>query len=225
MKRFVERDVRRFYDLLQHKSDSDSEKKESDEVEDDPSSGLTQLNVIDDGHLIGVGLFDNEDDFVSECERYNTLGVLRVGINPRSKRLLEEYGGLHNRIRSLFTDVVDRHEIASVTGLMVSEPGQLTRQALDFKKDVSVMGDGSWFFPFDEAILLEDMRPRRLAKQIAEWFFGEATLTKVELDQMVPVPGTQDPEGTLFHPRIRFRKFRPYILEGIAKAIRGEEDA
>jgi len=58
MKRFHERDVRRFYDLLQHKS----------------GLGLTQLNVLDGENLIGVGLFDNEDDFVDECSRYNTLG-------------------------------------------------------------------------------------------------------------------------------------------------------
>ena len=222
MKRFNARDVRRFYDLLQHKPDSGE--KNPDEGDDDKPGGLTQLNVFDEDHLIGVGLFDNEDDFVAECERYNTLGVLHVGINPRSSHLLEEYSGLKNRIRSLFTDVVSRHDIASVTGLVVSEPGQLTRAARAYQKDVSILGDGAWFFPLDEEILLEDVRPRRLAKQVAQWFFGEATLTQVDLTQMVPVPGTSDPEGNWFHPRIRFRKYRPYFLEGIATAIRGEEE-
>ena len=96
MKRFHERDVRRFYDLLQHKSDL----------------GLTQLNVVDDENLIGVGLFDNEDDFVSECSRYNTLGLLQAGVNPRSSHLLDDYAGLQNRIRTLFSDVVSKQVLS-----------------------------------------------------------------------------------------------------------------
>ena len=206
MKRFHERDVRRFYDLLQHEA----------------RSGLTQLNAIDGDHLIGVGLFDNEGDFVSECLRYNTLGLLQAGVNPRASHLLDEYGGLQNRIRTLFSDIVSKRDIACVTGIVISEPGQLTEAALAYQKEVSALGDGALFFPLDEEIAIENARPNRTAKQIAEWFWGEATLSSVDLTCMVSVPGTSDPEGTFFHPRLQFRKYRPYILEGISAAIRGE---
>ena len=206
MRRFHERDVRHFYDLLQHEA----------------GSGLTQINVMDEDHLIGVGLFDNEDDFVAECLRYNALGLLQAGVNPRTLRLLDEYGGLQNRIRTLFSDIVSKRDIACVTAVVISEPGQLTEAALAYQKDVSVMGDGALFFPLDEEIAIEDGRPNRTAKQVAEWFWGEATLSSVDLTRLIPIPGTADPEGTFFHPRLRFRKYRPYILEGISKAIRGE---
>ena len=206
MKRFNERDVRRFYDLLQHKSDL----------------GLTQLNVMDDENLIGVGLFDNEDDFVSECLRYNTLGLLQAGVNPRSSHLLDNYGGLLNRIRTLFSDVVSKEDIACVTGVVIPEPGQLTEAALAYQNDVSVLGDGALFFPMDREIAIENGRPNRTARQIAEWFLGEATLSRIDLTSMAPIPGTADPEGTWFHPRLQFRKYRPYILDSISEAICGE---
>jgi len=208
MTHFKERDIRRFYDLLQHNTES----------------GLTQLNVIEGDHLIGVGLFDNEDDFVSECERYNTLGILQAGINPRSLDLLTEYGGLKNRIRSLFIDIVNLQDIASVTGIVAPVIGQVTEAAMAYQKDVSVFGDGSVFFPLDEEIVLEEKRPRHIARKIAEWFFGESTLSKVDLTQMISVPGTEDPDGTWFHPRIWFRKYRPYYLDGISTAICGDEE-
>ena len=210
MKRFHERDVRRFYDLLQHKSDL----------------GLTQLNVMDDENLIGVGLFDNEDDFVAECSRYNTLGLLQAGVNPRSSHLLDNYGGLQNRIRTLFSDVVSKEDIAWVTGVVISEPGQITEAALAYQKDVSVLGDGVLFFPMDREISIENGRgrPNRTARQIAEWFWGEATLSRIDLTSMVPVPGTSDPEGTWFHPRLQFRKYRPYILDGISEAIMNTDE-
>ena len=89
MSRFSERDVRRCYDLLQH----------------GPEIGLTQLKAIESGQIIGLGLFDNEDDFVAECSRYNALGNLYVGVNPRSTDLLDQFGGLKNRIRSVWTDI------------------------------------------------------------------------------------------------------------------------
>ena len=152
MRRFHERDVRRFYDLLQHGA----------------KSGLTQINVMDEDHLIGVGLFDNEDDFAAECRRYNTLGLLQAGVNPRSAQLLDEYGGLQNRIRTLFSDIVSKRDIACVTAVVISEPGQLTEPALAYQKDVSVLGDGALFFPLDGEISIEKDRPNRTAKQIAD---------------------------------------------------------
>ena len=188
MKRFHERDVRRFYDLLQHKSDL----------------GLTQLNVLDGENLIGVGLFDNEDDFVSECSRYNTLGLLQAGVNPRSSHLLDSYGGLQNRIRTLFSDVVSKEDIACVTGVVISEPGQITEAALAYQKDISVLGDGALFFPMDREIPIENSRPNRTARQIAEWFLGEATLSRIDLTAWFPCPVHQTLKAPGFTPACNF---------------------
>lgn len=203
MKRFDEQDVRRFYDLLQHK----------------PELGLTQLNAFDGEQLIGVGLFDNEDDFVSECERYNELGQVFAGVNPRAKRLLDEYGGLKNRMRSLFVDVVTEDDVACVTGVVVRDVGQLTDAAHHYSRDVSVLDDGRLFFPMDEPLEFQEKNHQRLPRLLAQWFFGEADFQNVNLMRMVAVPGTAKPDGTWWRPRVRFRKYKPFILEGISTAI------
>ena len=156
MKRFNKRDVKRIYDLLQH----------------DAEHGLTQLNALDGEDLIGAGLFDNEDDFVSECERYNTLGALWVGINPRSKQLLDEYSGLHNRMRTLITDVVSLKDIACVTGFVASEPLQLTEAALAYQKDVSVLSDGAFFFPNGQTGFDRRPSPRSFGQTGCPMVFG-----------------------------------------------------
>ena len=82
-----------------------------------------------------------------------------------------------------------------------------------------------YFFSMDREIAIENGRPNRTARQIAEWFLGEATLSRIDLSSMVSVPGTSDPEGTWFHPRLQFRKYRPYILDGISEAIVNTDDA
>lgn len=207
MKRFDERDVRRFYDLLQHK----------------PELGLTQLNASDGDHLIGVGLFDNEEDFVSECRRYSGLGQLYAGVNPRSQKLLDAYGGLENRMRSLFVDVVTEDDIACVTSIVVRDVGQLTEAAEVYKRDASVLDGGGLFFPMDDPLDFQDQNQQKLSKLLARWFFGEADFQKVNLKRMVLVPGTAKKDGNWFRPRARFRKYRPYILEGISAAIREQE--
>ncbi len=203
MKRFEERDVRRFYDLLQHK----------------PELGLTQLNAYDDDQLIGVGLFDNEDDFVAECERYNELGQVYAGVNPRSKSLLDMYGGLKNRLRSLFVDVVTEDDIACVTSVVVRDIGQLTEAAQAHMRDVSVLDDGMLFFPMDEPLEFQDQNRQKLPKLLARWFFGEADFQKVNLKRLVQVPGNAKKDGNWFRPRVRFKKYKPYILEGISADI------
>ena len=203
MKRFDERDVRRFYDLLQHK----------------PELGLTQLSAFDGEQLIGVGLFDNEEDFVAECERYNDLGQVYAGVNPRSLSLLDAYGGLENRVRSLFADVVREDDLACATCVAVKDVGQLTDAALVYRKDVSVLDDGTWFFPLDEPLKFDADRPKRLRRFLARWFFGESDFQNVNLMRLVGVPGTAKEDGNWFRPRVRFRKYRPYILEGISEQI------
>ena len=205
MKSFDEGEVRRLYDLLQH----------------NPDLGLTQLNVLDGDHLIGVGLFDNAEDFVSECRRYNTLGQIYAGVNPRTKKLLDQYAGLKNRLRSLFVDVVTDDDLACVTGVAVKDVGQLTEGALAFRKDVSILDDGTWFFPMDAPLNFQGQNNNQLQKRLAEWFFGEADFQNVNLSRLMAVPGTARAGATRFRPRVRFKKYRPYILEGISTAILG----
>lgn len=205
MQPFKERDVRRFYDLLQHKD-----------------RGVTQLNALDGRNLIGVGLFDNEDDFISECRRYNELGQLYAGVNPRAVRLFDEYGGLKNRMRTLFVDVVSVSDIASVTGVVVEKTVHLTSAAQKYRRDVSRLDDGSLFFPMDAPVAIETGQHEAVGKAVFRWFFGPSQDASVDLLQMVPVPGTARPNGTWWRPRFRLQKYRPYILEGIAGAISGE---
>ena len=208
MIRFDEQDVRRFYDLLQHK----------------PELGLTQLSAMDGNNLIGVGLFDNEDDFVSECERYNELGQLYAGVNPRSSALLDQYGGLENRIRSLFVDVVTDTDVACVTGVALSNEKLLTPAAQAYVSDVSILDDGTLFFPMDESIEIGEDEHTQVAELLAAWFYGVETTLGVDLALKVSVPGTAKPDAGWFRPRFRFRKYRPYILEGISEAIQDSEE-
>lgn len=205
MQPFKERDVRRFCDLLQHKD-----------------RGVTQLNALDGRNLIGVGLFDNEDDFVLECHRYNELGQLYAGVNPRAARLLDEYGGLKNRMRTLFVDVVTVSDVASVTAVVVEKAGDLTPAARKYMRDVSRLDDGSLFFPMDAPVAIEAGQYEAVGNAVLRWFFGSSQNVSADLLQMVPVPGTAKPNGTWWRPRFRFQKYRPYILEGIAGAISGE---
>ena len=206
MKSFNEWDVRRHYDLLQH----------------EPDLGLTQLKALDGNNIIGIGLFDNEDDFVSECERYNGLGDLYVGVNPRSIRLMEDYGGLKNRMRTLFLDVVEAGAIDHVTGVAVPDAKGLSEAAQGFLGDASVLSDRDIFFPMDEPIPVPQGEYGQMEAQISRWFYGEGNPATVSLMQFSRVMGTELPKRGWRRRRARFRKFRPYILEGIAADITGK---
>ncbi len=205
MRPFNEKDVRRFYDLLQHK----------------PELGLTQLNALDGANLIGVGLFDNESDFMAECKRYNELGQLYAGINPRALHLLDEYGGLKNRMRTLFVDVVTVSDIAHVTGQVIANKDGLTDAALKFLRDTSRLDDGAYFFPLDKPIVIEKEKHEAVIHAVTKWFLGTSDSFQIDLLQMVPVTGTARPNKTWWYHRFYFQKYRPYILEGIADAISG----
>ncbi|MBN1530747.1 MAG: hypothetical protein JW895_16920, partial [Thermoleophilaceae bacterium] len=52
--------------------------------------GVSEVRVIRPGKgIVGIGFFDDEDDFVSECVRTNAAGNVYVGIQPRPRRLLD----------------------------------------------------------------------------------------------------------------------------------------
>ena len=203
MKDFSERDVRRHYDLLQH----------------DPELGLTELRAMDGANIIGIGLFDNEEDFVLECERYNGLGELRTSVNPRSLNVLDDYGGLKNKMRTLFTEVTQEEDIAYVTGVALPGLGDLTEDARRFRRDVSALYGREVLFPLDEPIEIAPGQHGEIADKIAEWFFGESEFSRVLLAQFTNVMGTALQEGGWFRRRTRFGKYRPYVLEGITAQI------
>ncbi|MDE2886825.1 MAG: hypothetical protein OXR72_01340 [Gemmatimonadota bacterium] len=208
MKSFSERDVRRHYDLLQH----------------GPELGLTHLKATDGDHVIGIGLFDNEADFVSECRRYNGLGTLHVGVNPRSNRLMEDYGGLRNRMRTLFADVVAEGDIDFVTGMAVCNPDQLVRASRQFLRDASVLADGEVFFPLDKAMPVSPDSLSKIRRRLDAWLYGEVDSNGIDLMQFVRVAGTAAADGGWFRRRTMFRKFRPYIMDGITAEIEDQKD-
>jgi hypothetical protein len=210
MSDFNEADVRRHYDLLQHKSEL----------------GLTQLKAMVGEDIIGIGLFDNEDDFVAECRRYNGLGTLHVGINPRTMRLLEDFGGLRNRMRTLFLDVVEEGDVDFVTGFTVpkADSGDLTKAAADFTGDASVLHGEEFLFALDEPIEAPAERQAEISERLSTWAFGAGKRAPIALMQFARVVGTAVSRRTWFRRRTKFRRFRPYILEGIAGQIMGTAD-
>lgn len=208
MKSFSERDVRRHYDLLQH----------------GPEHGLTHLKAMDGDHVIGIGLFDNEADFVSECLRYNGLGALYVGVNPRSNRLMEDYGGLRNRMRTLFMDIVEDGDIDFVTGMAVSDPDRLVRPPRKFLRDASVLADGEVFFPLDKAMPVSRESLQKVRRLLDVWLYGECDSGGIDLMQFVRVAGTAAHDDGWFRRRTMFRKFRPYIMDGITAEIEDQKD-
>jgi hypothetical protein len=197
MSLFREKDVRRCYDLLQHDSDI----------------GLSQLLAKDAGQIIGLGLFDNEEDFVSECVRYNTLGNLYVGVNPRSVRLLDQFGGLKNRMRSVFADVSDPSMIDHITGIAVPDRIQLTSEASEYRRDVSRLHDRETFFALGKSL------PIGLANRFGSWILKQGGSWTYNPNQYVRVPGTALIGGGYFSRRVIFRRYRPYQLTEISEAL------
>ena len=206
MKPFNERDVRHHYDLLQHT----------------PELGLTQLRAMDGENIIGIGLFDNEDDFVSECFRYNGLGDLYVGVNPRSARLLDEFGGLKNRMRTLFLDVVEIDHIEHVTGIAVAETEDVSESARQFLKDASVLHEGEAFLPMDEPIDIPAKGHGEIEDKISGWLSSSSTSERISVAQFVRVIGVRIPKKGWFGKRTKFRTYRPFILDDISQQISGD---
>ncbi|MBS14363.1 MAG: hypothetical protein CME19_22575 [Gemmatimonadetes bacterium] len=192
---FREKDVRRCYDLLQH----------------DPDQGLTQLKAEYAGQVIGVGLFDNEEDFVAECLRYNTLGELYVGVNPRSLELLDQFAGLQNRIRSVFADVTSSDDVASITGVVVPDTTPLSDHAKSFASDATVMHDRERYFALGTPIDVG------ASDRVRAWF--SRIPWAYEVGQHVRVTGTSLSGGGLLNRRVSYRRYRPYRLSEISDAL------
>ena len=201
MNPFSERDVRRCYDLLQH----------------DPDVGLTQLKAMDSGRIIGLGLFDNEDDFTSECERYNTHGDLYVGVNPRSPELLDQFSGLTNRMRSVFSDVTEGTEVEHITGIVVPGGVQLATAARALSRDASVLHDQQLFFALDPSV------EARCRNSVAQW--AATSSWDYDINQHILVPGTALPNGGFFSRRVTFKRYRPYGLSEVSEAILAMSDS
>lgn len=201
MNRLNEKDIRRCYDLLQH----------------DPELGLTQLKAVEKNGIIGIGLFDNEKAFVAECVRYNTLGDLYVGVNPRSRELLDQFGGLRNRMRSLFLDVTADSPIEHITGIAVPKDVSLSGAARDMSGETSVLHDRERFFALGDPV------PSARADQVAQWVSDDAW--KYDLRQYVRVAGTALTGGGFFSRRVVFRRYRPYELKDVSDTIYPPSDA
>ncbi len=204
MRWFRERDVRRQYDLLQHTEER----------------GVTALLASDRDQVIGLGLFDNEDDFVSECARYNRNGMLYVGVNPRRTSLLDDYGGLRNRVRTLISDVCVTDDVNFVTGLAVPSSTVLSDEMTAFANDASVLNDGHTFFALDEALKVEE-DAESLEHRVKQRITGFPTGWSYRLLQYIPVVGTARAEPGLFKRRFRFRRFRPYFIDGLCGHLGG----
>ncbi len=166
---------------------------------------------MDTDQIIGTGLFDNEDDFVAECGRYNTLGDLYVGVNPRPLRLLDEYGGLKNRVRSLFVDVTTASDIDQITGVAVGAGVVLSARARGLLREASRLHDKEALFAFGSP--LPAGKSEALKKWVTDSDFDYA------IDQYVRVPGTALQNRGFLRPRVRFRQYRPYQLTEISDAI------
>ena len=79
--------------------------------------GVSEVRVIRPGRggIVGIGFFDDEDAFVSECVRTNAAGNVYVGIQPRPRRLLDQ---APNTVRPLKSGA-GRKDIEVVTATVI----------------------------------------------------------------------------------------------------------
>jgi hypothetical protein len=78
--------------------------------------GVSEVRVIRPaGGIAGIGFFDDEEAFVRECARANTLGNVYVGIQPRPRAMLDL---ARNAIRPL-RQGAGRKDIACVTATVI----------------------------------------------------------------------------------------------------------
>lgn len=78
--------------------------------------GVSEVRVIRPGKgIVGIGFFDDEDAFVSECVRTNAAANVYVGIQPRPRRLLEQ---APNAVRPLKSGA-GRKDIEVVTATVI----------------------------------------------------------------------------------------------------------
>ena len=78
--------------------------------------GVSEVRVIRPaGGIIGIGFFDDEEDFVRECVRTNAIGNVYVGIQPRPRRLFD---AAPNVVRPLKTGA-GRKDIEVITATVI----------------------------------------------------------------------------------------------------------
>jgi len=78
--------------------------------------GVSEVRVIRPGKgIVGIGFFDDEDAFVSECVRTNAAGNVYVGIQPRPQRLFDQ---APNAVRPLKSGA-GRKDIEVVTATVI----------------------------------------------------------------------------------------------------------
>ncbi|MBI5531799.1 MAG: hypothetical protein HY898_03730 [Deltaproteobacteria bacterium] len=78
--------------------------------------GVSEVRVIrPGGGIVGIGFFDDENAFVSECVRTNGAGNVYVGIQPRPRRLL---GRAPNVVRPLRNGAA-RKDIELITATVI----------------------------------------------------------------------------------------------------------
>ena len=63
--------------------------------------GVSEVRVIQPGKgILGIGFFDDEDSFVSECLRSNAIANVYVGIQPRPRRFLKRASNAIHKLKS-----------------------------------------------------------------------------------------------------------------------------
>jgi len=96
---FSEKDVRLTYQYLNHQS-----------------HGVTEVRVIrPQGGIVGIGYFDNEDDFVAACKAHNGRANIYAGIQPRPNRFLKD---APNQVRALNRGATD-DDIETITSVVI----------------------------------------------------------------------------------------------------------
>lgn len=154
-----------------------------------PRYGVTELVVIDPGKkgVIATGFFDNENDFVSWCQRYNGKYNIYAGRNPRPGRLFsgfESRNRLEARIRRRAKDTDITHitaislDIDPIRPKGTSSTNNQHKTAIDFasrlQKDsggwVDDSGNGAYLWiPFANPIKIDDDNREEIKEKCRLW--------------------------------------------------------
>ena len=118
----------------------------------------------------------------------------------------------------MFTDVTEGTEIEHVTGIAVPGSVRLSPEASKFRRETSILHDRELFFP------LETSLDARAAGQIARWVTGSTESWTCDVTHFVRVPGTAIQGGGFFSRRVKFRRYRPYLLAEVSEAILAMSD-
>ena len=202
--KFNEREVRRHYRLLRH------ERKE----------WMTEVKATIGRRTIGIGFFDNAEDFVRESYRYDGVANLYTGVNPRSMESLSKWRGLRNRIRTLFSEVASEDDVNVVTAVLAGKDTPLSINAQNHLKEVSMFSEGELFFLLDLPIPVDHENRARVKVSIARWLCGPTfRVPEYHLDRSVRIMGTRIVVGEEPGAVVRFKKYRPEPIRGLSRII------